>query len=1202
MAADLAPSSPPIRQSKLNSFAPPFNVSPPIGAEIEPHRRPKRARKTSQKVQENAEAWVDCRVAILWPDDNAWYEGIVQEFDAETGKHFIIYDDGGTEWIELAKESVKLIKEDERVSSSTSEEFGIPAAKRRKGSELRRKERFEAKYDPVARESDRPDELETGAEELETGVDELEAGAVELATGAVERSQSRVEPSGGGTVASDVGKSEVEADVSREKVDSRRSALKLTPPRRRDPSRRSATPQRLTEDFRFDLLDQAEERERAANKVKRQNRQFSLAREKETVMRASWLNELGKRKRSLVDENVGRESGRRTRRRMHSPRNDSVQWPKPPAGVALSVRDSRRYTVATGVAVRDEMSHNRRKRRGHDWSGRTRNSPVKSPSRHVALDRPHKSPSRQVALERSHKTQRSPRSGRRKAEKGSTDEQIRDALLSFLRPTPLMRKCLERRARKSVPKRLHPDDDVNISMRKSTLVSPGNLPSLRRSRRKHVTSRYSRSGMMLFSDRFRRSLTGFRQATASYIRACFTDERAWRAHIPCKNPLFSSAAWPKQEEEKEEKEYVVVEDEESDAEKSMVELSSDLTVGSVASKSGRSSRSTSPSGSATFQPTGVITNKGDDIVLEKLIDHHWVDPPPSVRYIRSHSFLNVYDIDQRYKYKCYCGRGEAPQTATMVKCNKCYNWLHADCVAKAPNDLLPGDRCYKFRCRRCSKTGNERFERTSVTWSEAARLAIYNLVVRSRTETRPLFFGLRDDIVSFVMSNWDSLRPGEMKKDSGRKEPSKSPSSPSKSREPSPVASQLSTLCDVSASVIRRKSAEVEATRNRNPKSVTDFGFLTTKMIQDQKIFRRSATGLWSLQPPEIQSIKNFHVSLSKSGRKLKSGSTASGRFSTSAEFVPIVPVLSEELTLKTFSDSKYSGFSSLNLSKSFKKQPIWIQNNQTGFENLGIPLLKSVSPLNVLNRPPLQVLPRGGVSRGRATARAGYRGMMRGRGSTFVPGRGQPMTRGRGQLMARGRGQPMARGRGSQNWQHRGQSIRGLVRPVVVGRGLSKPFMRGGSVSNMRGGPVSRGLNNVPRGSKHVFRGGQLHHRGGYTNGLSYVSKAPYNYQMPPAAQPHHSSAVGQHNMMSTGPNMRVQPGPLQQSSINSIPLHQQMLFNRRPPVLLPKPPPPLGPSQQHLVPPLNVPPPNYQLISTQPSILTGPAISNAQQTSLAQ
>eukprot|EP01083_Nonionella_stella_P028924 79706_1 len=402
MAADLAPSSPPIRQSKLNSFAPPFNVSPPIGAEIEPHRRPKRARKTSQKVQENAEAWVDCRVAILWPDDNAWYEGIVQEFDAETGKHFIIYDDGGTEWIELAKESVKLIKEDERVSSSTSEEFGIPAAKRRKGSELRRKERFEAKYDPVARESDRPDELETGAEELETGVDELEAGAVEfdtgtyeletgaveLATGAVERSQSRVEPSGGGTVPSDVGEIEAEADVSREKVDSRRSALKLTPPRRRDPSRRSATPQRLTEDFRFDLLDQAEERERAANKVKRQNRQFSLAREKETVMRASWLNELGKRKRSLVDENVGRESGRRTRRRMHSPRNDSVQWPKPPAGVALSVRDSRRYTVATGVAVRDEMSHNRRKRRGHDWSGRTRNSPVKSPSRHVALDRP----------------------------------------------------------------------------------------------------------------------------------------------------------------------------------------------------------------------------------------------------------------------------------------------------------------------------------------------------------------------------------------------------------------------------------------------------------------------------------------------------------------------------------------------------------------------------------------------------------------------------------------------------------------------------------------------------------------------------------------------------------------------------------------------------------------------------------------------
>jgi hypothetical protein len=36
---------------------------------------------------EGAEAWVGQRLAVLWTDDDAWYEGQLTQFNATDGKH-----------------------------------------------------------------------------------------------------------------------------------------------------------------------------------------------------------------------------------------------------------------------------------------------------------------------------------------------------------------------------------------------------------------------------------------------------------------------------------------------------------------------------------------------------------------------------------------------------------------------------------------------------------------------------------------------------------------------------------------------------------------------------------------------------------------------------------------------------------------------------------------------------------------------------------------------------------------------------------------------------------------------------------------------------------------------------------------------------------------------------------------------------------
>ena len=51
---------------------------------------------------------IGCRCSIYWPDDNEWYFGLILLVSVDGGKCFVFYDDGMTEWIDLAKNEMTI--------------------------------------------------------------------------------------------------------------------------------------------------------------------------------------------------------------------------------------------------------------------------------------------------------------------------------------------------------------------------------------------------------------------------------------------------------------------------------------------------------------------------------------------------------------------------------------------------------------------------------------------------------------------------------------------------------------------------------------------------------------------------------------------------------------------------------------------------------------------------------------------------------------------------------------------------------------------------------------------------------------------------------------------------------------------------------------------------------------------------------------
>ena len=58
----------------------------------------------SPALERGKKAFVGKRIAVYWPDDDAWYTGSIQSYDGKEGKHSVMYDDGIDEMLKLSDE------------------------------------------------------------------------------------------------------------------------------------------------------------------------------------------------------------------------------------------------------------------------------------------------------------------------------------------------------------------------------------------------------------------------------------------------------------------------------------------------------------------------------------------------------------------------------------------------------------------------------------------------------------------------------------------------------------------------------------------------------------------------------------------------------------------------------------------------------------------------------------------------------------------------------------------------------------------------------------------------------------------------------------------------------------------------------------------------------------------------------------------
>lgn len=68
---------------------------------VKPKSRRKRALETKEELEERL---VGSHIKVWWPDDNAFYDGVVESYDHDTKKHKIVYADGDVEILFLKNE------------------------------------------------------------------------------------------------------------------------------------------------------------------------------------------------------------------------------------------------------------------------------------------------------------------------------------------------------------------------------------------------------------------------------------------------------------------------------------------------------------------------------------------------------------------------------------------------------------------------------------------------------------------------------------------------------------------------------------------------------------------------------------------------------------------------------------------------------------------------------------------------------------------------------------------------------------------------------------------------------------------------------------------------------------------------------------------------------------------------------------------
>ncbi|KAI9476461.1 MAG: hypothetical protein EXX96DRAFT_577247 [Benjaminiella poitrasii] len=107
----------------------------------------------------------------------------------------------------------------------------------------------------------------------------------------------------------------------------------------------------------------------------------------------------------------------------------------------------------------------------------------------------------------------------------------------------------------------------------------------------------------------------------------------------------------------------------------------------------------------------------------------------------------------------------------MIRCDKCKQFFHRDCISCMVKPLLFGDTFGIFNCSVCNQ-GQETFQRKGLSWISIVHLVIYNLIKNAQIEDEKkpkkdrrdhYYFRWKEDVCAFIDNYWDYLTPDKQR-------------------------------------------------------------------------------------------------------------------------------------------------------------------------------------------------------------------------------------------------------------------------------------------------------------------------------------------------------------------------------------------------------------------------------------------------------
>ncbi|CAO3657294.1 unnamed protein product [Mucor hiemalis] len=126
-----------------------------------------------------------------------------------------------------------------------------------------------------------------------------------------------------------------------------------------------------------------------------------------------------------------------------------------------------------------------------------------------------------------------------------------------------------------------------------------------------------------------------------------------------------------------------------------------------------------------------------------------------------------WNIENTY---CYCGEG-LNDDQPAIRCEKCRQWFHGDCISCMVKPLILGDTFGTFHCSVCNQ-GEETFQRKGLSWIAIVHLVIYHLIRKAQIEDAQkspksrrdhYYFRWKEDVCAFIDDYWDYLVPDKQR-------------------------------------------------------------------------------------------------------------------------------------------------------------------------------------------------------------------------------------------------------------------------------------------------------------------------------------------------------------------------------------------------------------------------------------------------------